>query len=439
MIPESQIIQVYDSLVGQYSLKDDGDPEQLQENIYHILQKDTSYELNVKLYVILQELICNEKDNVVLQLGGRDPVSLGKAAAIATAFGYSHINLNCGCPSSKVASGRQAGAALMREPEFVAKCLEEMSQKIDSIDRGTTLSVKHRLGVENANTYDAVWDHAQSDEQAYQNCRDFSRIVGMAGKVSKLVVHARLALLGFGENEEETSATSPSLWVPDSSKNGSPEIQQQHKIDHKRLQYKAKQKARQLTIQNRSVPPLRPKVVERIAQDFPSLQILSNGGVTSIPEIEDRLRNTEVSGVMVGRSAINHPCSFAAVDSRLWKNPVEKPSKRQVLLNYITYCQEQEARYPVSSKDKLKEFRKKLVAAPFHLFMGEDGNNRYQRRLRKLAGRGDRYTAASMLLAAMNEVPSSTLERCVDDHVPWDDIEKFDFTKRSGALQRTIH
>jgi len=79
------------------------------------------------------------------------------------------------------------------------------------------------------------------------------------------------------------------------------------------------------------------------------------------------------------------------------------------------------------------------VAAPFHLFMGEDGNNAYQRRLRKLVARADRYTAHSMLRAAMTEIPISTLNQKVDEYTPWEDIETFDFNKKAGAFQRTIY
>ena len=44
---------------------------------------------------------------LVLQLGGSDPVGLAEAARLAVEeYGYDEINLNCGCPSSKVGGGR---------------------------------------------------------------------------------------------------------------------------------------------------------------------------------------------------------------------------------------------------------------------------------------------------------------------------------------------
>ena len=54
---------------------------------------------------------------VALQLGGAEPGRLAEAARIGADFGYlTEINLNCGCPSDRVQSGR-FGACLMREPK----------------------------------------------------------------------------------------------------------------------------------------------------------------------------------------------------------------------------------------------------------------------------------------------------------------------------------
>ena len=55
---------------------------------------------------------------VVLQLGGSDPEKLAQASRIAEDWGYDEVNLNCGCPSDRVQSGR-FGACLMAEPQLV--------------------------------------------------------------------------------------------------------------------------------------------------------------------------------------------------------------------------------------------------------------------------------------------------------------------------------
>ena len=69
---------------------------------------------------------------VALQLGGSDPDELAEAARIGAQFGYDEINLNVGCPSDRVQSGR-FGACLMREPALVAECFAAMrSSRLDS-------------------------------------------------------------------------------------------------------------------------------------------------------------------------------------------------------------------------------------------------------------------------------------------------------------------
>ena len=79
---------------------------------------------------------------LVLQLGGSDPSVLSEASSISEKFGYSEVNLNVGCPSSKVQKGR-FGAVLMKEPKLVAKCISQMKE-------ATTLpvTVKCRIGVD---------------------------------------------------------------------------------------------------------------------------------------------------------------------------------------------------------------------------------------------------------------------------------------------------
>ena len=66
---------------------------------------------------------------VALQLGGSDPAQLAEAARIGEAYGYDEINLNVGCPSDRVQSGR-FGACLMREPELVAECMAAIREAV---------------------------------------------------------------------------------------------------------------------------------------------------------------------------------------------------------------------------------------------------------------------------------------------------------------------
>ena len=83
-----------------------------------------------------------EEHPVALQLGGSDPVELANAARLGQAAGYDEINLNVGCPSDRVQSGR-FGAVLMEDPALVAACVSEMRAAVD-----IEVTVKCRIGVD---------------------------------------------------------------------------------------------------------------------------------------------------------------------------------------------------------------------------------------------------------------------------------------------------
>jgi len=111
---------------------------------------------------------------VALQLGGSDPDQLAAAARIGEQFGYDEINLNVGCPSDRVQSGR-FGACLMREPELVADCMAAIKGAVS-----VPATVKCRIGVDD-----------QDPEQSLFATVDASAAVG----VEVFVVHARKAWL----------------------------------------------------------------------------------------------------------------------------------------------------------------------------------------------------------------------------------------------------
>lgn len=111
---------------------------------------------------------------VALQLGGSDPAMLAQAARIGEDLGYDEINLNVGCPSDRVKSGR-FGACLMREPELVAECMAAISAAV-----GVPATVKCRIGVDE-----------QDPEAALFELVDLCAAAG----VRTFVVHARKAWL----------------------------------------------------------------------------------------------------------------------------------------------------------------------------------------------------------------------------------------------------
>jgi tRNA-dihydrouridine synthase A len=91
--------------------------------------------------------------------------------------------------------------------------------------------------------------------------------------------------------------------------------------------------------QNREIPPLRYEDVYRLKQDFPSLAIEINGGITTVAEIETHLQH--VDGVMIGRSAYQNPYIMAEAMS-LWGEAA--PSREEILERLMPYLQEQVAK-----------------------------------------------------------------------------------------------
>jgi len=112
--------------------------------------------------------------SVALQLGGSDPAKLAEASRIAADFGYDEIDLNVGCPSDRVQSGR-FGACLMREPALVADCIAAMRAAVS-----VPVTVKCRIGVD--------------DQDPEQSLRALIDACAAAG-VTVFAVHARKAWL----------------------------------------------------------------------------------------------------------------------------------------------------------------------------------------------------------------------------------------------------
>ena len=111
---------------------------------------------------------------VALQLGGSDPVQLAEAARIGAAYGYDEINLNVGCPSDRVQSGR-FGACLMREPALVADCMAAIREAVD-----IPATVKCRIGVDDQDPSVSLFETV-----------DACAAVG----ITTFIVHARMAWL----------------------------------------------------------------------------------------------------------------------------------------------------------------------------------------------------------------------------------------------------
>jgi tRNA-dihydrouridine synthase A len=218
----------------------------------------------------------NEEEHpVALQLGGSDPADLATSARLGEKWGYDEINLNCGCPSERVQKGA-FGACLMAEPQLVADCVKAMRDAV-SID----VTVKHRIGID--------------DEQSYDFVRDFVGKVAEAG-CTTFIVHARNAIL---------KGLSPK--------------------------------------ENREIPPLKYEYAYQLKRDFPDFEIIINGGIKTEAEIDEHLKHLD--GVMLGREAYHNPFVMASFDQRYYGDSSAPKTREQVLEAMIPYIQAQLAQY----------------------------------------------------------------------------------------------
>jgi len=162
---------------------------------------------------------------VALQLGGSEPAELAAAAKLGEQWGYREINLNCGCPSDRVKSGR-FGACLMGEAERVRDCIAAMRAEVS-----VPVTVKCRIGIEPG--MDEL-----SDEIFLQ--RFIATVAESGCKV--FIIHARRAVL---------NGLSPK--------------------------------------QNREIPPLRYDVAAHMCAQFPELTFVINGGICTSAEVQAHL------------------------------------------------------------------------------------------------------------------------------------------------------
>ena len=119
---------------------------------------------------------------------------LAECAKMGEDFGYDEINLNVGCPSPRVSSGR-FGACLMLEPDVVAECVAAMRQAV-----AIPVTVKCRIGVDHQDSYESL--HA------------FIKLIASAG-CKTFIVHARKAWLkGLSpkQNREVPPLSYETVW-----------------------------------------------------------------------------------------------------------------------------------------------------------------------------------------------------------------------------------
>lgn len=275
----------------------------------------------------------------VLQLGGSDPQQMYEAAQTVMEMtergwcNYTAVNLNCGCPSPKVAGKGCFGAALMDDPALVAELTRALH---DGSDGALPVTVKCRIGTDSNQAFNRrAYDEIDPDDEYARLCH-FVETVASDGVVTDFSVHARIAVL--------QKSFSPA--------------------------------------DNRKIPPLKYDAVRNLVRDYPELTFTLNGGVESLMQAQAELDNSPgLLGVMIGRSWSAQPWNFAMTDRLLYNDASQKPLNRlQILQEYGRHADLEE-----STWDPVK-IRRFIVKAALPLFAGEPNSKRYRIALDEIAG-----------------------------------------------------
>ena len=140
--------------------------------------------------------------------------------------------------------------------------------------------------------------------------------------------------------------------------------------------------------ENREIPPLRYELVYQLKQELPELEIIINGGITTLEQCMEHLQY--VDGVMVGREAYHNPWLLAQVDPILYATPARFAKRKQVLEAYLDYIEQQ-----LSVGVPLQHLTKPILG----LFQGLAGAKLFRRHISEQAhkkGAGSHIVAQAM-------------------------------------------
>ena len=91
--------------------------------------------------------------------------------------------------------------------------------------------------------------------------------------------------------------------------------------------------------QNREIPELNYAHVYQLKKDFPHLEIIINGGVTTLAQCQEHLHNLD--GVMIGREAYSNPYLLANVDQQLYKSSNPVKTREQIAEEFLIYVEKE--------------------------------------------------------------------------------------------------
>ncbi|WP_372340442.1 tRNA dihydrouridine(20/20a) synthase DusA [Parvularcula sp. IMCC14364] len=149
--------------------------------------------------------------------------------------------------------------------------------------------------------------------------------------------------------------------------------------------------------ENRTIPPLDYEIVARLKQENPALQIILNGGITSLDQAGEHLGRFD--GVMLGRAAYENPYLLADVDRVFFGGNTAQPDRRSVVEAMIAY-----------STDHLEEGGKvnMVTRHMIGLFHGQPGAKTWRQHLTVESCKSD--ADAGLLRDALNRLPAAAFE-----------------------------
>ena len=236
-----------------------------------------------------------------LQVGGSDKKELASVCKIAEDLGYNEVNINLGCPSKKVQKNK-FGACLIKEPDLVAECINEMTNSCN-----IPITAKTRIGFDKIENFD------------YLN--SFVNKISKAG-CKTIILHARKAILkGLTPKE------------------------------------------------NLKIPKLNYPLVYQIKKENKDLEIIINGGITNVSEIQNHLINCD--GVMIGRAIYQNPYFLAEIEKKIFGN-LNVSSRSEVAENLVAYVKDE-----VKRGTRVNQIMRHTVG----LYYGQSGANKWKRYL----------------------------------------------------------
>ena len=145
--------------------------------------------------------------------------------------------------------------------------------------------------------------------------------------------------------------------------------------------------------QNRTVPELNYETVYRLKRDFPQLDIMLNGGVTSADQVEEILKH--VDGVMIGRQAYHDPYFLAELESRFLERSA-LPDRREIVEQMIPYIEKE-----LAAGERLNRITRHMLG----LFSGQAGARMWRRSISENSHVKD--AGPDILLGALNAIPNA--------------------------------